>query len=108
MAPAARPPRVDSYILMLTGAGALILLVAWLPMVLKPLSVPLSLPMICVALGALLFSASSGAMPDPRDFPRLAEFPPAVIDKNDLSQNSFKEWKRRISNELKRNYINSL
>lgn len=64
---------MDSYILMLTGAGALILLVAWLPMVLKPLSLPLSLPMICVALGALLFSASSGAMPDPRDFPRLAE-----------------------------------
>ncbi|PVM88622.1 cation transporter [Caulobacter endophyticus] len=42
------------YILGLTGAGVLIALVAWLPLVLRRL--PISLPIICIALGAALFS----------------------------------------------------
>ena len=44
---------MDSYILLLVGAGALILLVAWLPMALREL--PLSLPMFCVAFGFAVF-----------------------------------------------------
>lgn len=42
------PP--EPYILWLTGAGLLIALVAWLPLALKRL--PLSLPIICIAIGA--------------------------------------------------------
>ena len=42
------PP--DPYILILTGAGLLIALVAWLPLALKKL--PLSLPIVCIAIGA--------------------------------------------------------
>ncbi|HEX8382112.1 MAG TPA: cation:proton antiporter [Sphingomonas sp.] len=45
------PP--DPYILALTGAGLLIALVAWLPLALKKL--PLSLPIVCIAIGAALF-----------------------------------------------------
>jgi NhaP-type Na+/H+ or K+/H+ antiporter len=42
------------YILAMTGAGAMVALVAWLPLVLRRL--PISLPIICIALGAALFS----------------------------------------------------
>jgi NhaP-type Na+/H+ or K+/H+ antiporter len=45
------PP--EPYILALTGAGMLIALVAWLPLALKKL--PLSLPIVCIAIGAALF-----------------------------------------------------
>lgn len=41
------------YILAMTGAGVLIALVAWLPLALRKL--PLSLPIVCIALGAALF-----------------------------------------------------
>lgn len=51
------PP--DDWILFLLGSGLLIAMVAWLPLVLKRL--PLSLPIVCVALGAMLYTA--GAMP---------------------------------------------
>ena len=44
----------DPYILVLTGAGFLIALVAWLPLALRKL--PLSLPIVCIALSAALFS----------------------------------------------------
>lgn len=44
----------DPYILVLTGAGFLISLVAWLPLALRRL--PLSLPIVCIGLGAALFS----------------------------------------------------
>lgn len=49
------PPEFSptSYILVLTGAGLLIALVAWLPLALKRL--PLSLPIVCIAIGAALF-----------------------------------------------------
>ena len=43
----------DPYILILTGFGVLIALVAWLPIALKRL--PLSLPIICIAIGAAVF-----------------------------------------------------
>ncbi|RYD97931.1 MAG: sodium:proton antiporter [Sphingobacteriales bacterium] len=41
------------YILILTGVGLLIALVAWLPLALRRL--PLSLPIVCIAIGAGLF-----------------------------------------------------
>ncbi|RAI58352.1 cation:proton antiporter [Roseicella frigidaeris] len=44
----------DPYILALTGLGLLIALVAWLPLALKRL--PLSLPIVCLGIGAALFS----------------------------------------------------
>jgi NhaP-type Na+/H+ or K+/H+ antiporter len=43
----------DPYILILTGFGVLIALVAWLPLALKRL--PLSLPIICIVIGAGVF-----------------------------------------------------
>ena len=51
------PP--DPYILFLLGAGLLIALVAWLPLALKKL--PLSLPIVCIVIGAALFA--TGKMP---------------------------------------------
>ena len=44
----------DPYIVALTGAGLLIALVAWLPLALRRL--PISLPIVCLAIGGLLFS----------------------------------------------------
>ncbi len=44
----------EPYIFLLIGFGALVLLTAWLPMVLK--EAPLSLPIICVIIGAVLFA----------------------------------------------------
>ncbi|HYI96505.1 MAG TPA: sodium:proton antiporter [Bryobacteraceae bacterium] len=46
----------DSYILLLIGFGALVLLTAWLPMVLS--EAPLSLPIACVGIGAAVFTTS--------------------------------------------------
>ena len=60
------------YILALTGAGVLIALVAWLPIALKRL--PLSLPIICIGLGALLFSLPQVTLsPLPMDHPEVTE-----------------------------------
>jgi sodium/hydrogen antiporter len=44
----------NAYIFLLIGFGALVLLTAWLPMVLK--EAPLSLPILCVVIGAVIFS----------------------------------------------------
>ena len=44
----------DLYPVILIGFGALVLLTAWLPMVLK--EAPLSLPVVCVAIGAIVFA----------------------------------------------------
>lgn len=41
------------YVLILSVFGGVVLLTAWLPLVLKNL--PLSLPMVCIAIGALIF-----------------------------------------------------
>ncbi|HEX8553633.1 MAG TPA: cation:proton antiporter [Sphingomonas sp.] len=62
----------DPYILILTGFGLLIALVAWLPLALKKL--PLSLPIVCIALGAAVFSIPQvGLRPSPLDYPELTE-----------------------------------
>jgi NhaP-type Na+/H+ or K+/H+ antiporter len=64
---------LDPYILVLAGFGALVLLTAWLPMVLS--AAPLSLPIVCVGIGALLWVVPEvpGVAPDPTDYPALAE-----------------------------------
>ncbi|WP_025293501.1 cation:proton antiporter [Sphingomonas sanxanigenens] len=64
------PP--DPYILALTGIGMLIALVTWLPLALKRL--PLSLPIVCVALGAALFALPQIKLsPLPQAYPVLTE-----------------------------------
>lgn len=62
----------EPYILWLTGAGVLLALVAWLPLALRRL--PLSLPIVCIAVGALVFSLPGvGLRPIPLDYPIVAE-----------------------------------
>ena len=62
----------DPYILVLTGAGFLIALVAWLPLALKRL--PLSLPIVCIGLGAAIFSLPGmGLDPSPLAHPEFTE-----------------------------------
>ncbi len=62
----------EPYILWLTGAGILIALVAWLPLALKRL--PLSLPIICIAIGAAIFSLPAvGFRPMPLAYPEFTE-----------------------------------
>jgi len=62
----------DPYILVLTGTGFLIALVAWLPLALRRL--PLSLPIVCIALGAALFSLPQVSLaPSPLKYPEIAE-----------------------------------
>jgi NhaP-type Na+/H+ or K+/H+ antiporter len=64
---------MDPYIVVLAGVGAVVLLTAWLPMLLKEL--PLSLPIVCVAIGAAIFAIPGvpGAAPDPRQHLELTE-----------------------------------
>jgi sodium/hydrogen antiporter len=64
------PP--EPYLILLTGAGLLIALVAWLPLVLRRL--PLSLPIVCIAIGAALWS--TGRMP----FSPLPQENPAFVE----------------------------
>jgi NhaP-type Na+/H+ or K+/H+ antiporter len=60
------------YILALTGGGVLIALVAWLPLALRRL--PLSLPIVCIGLGALIFSLPGVTLrPLPDLYPAVAE-----------------------------------
>lgn len=62
----------EPYILLMTGMGILIALVAWLPLALKRL--PLSLPIVCIALGAALFSLPQVTLrPLPILYPDIAE-----------------------------------
>ncbi len=62
----------EPYILWLTGAGVLIALVAWLPLALRRL--PLSLPIICIAIGAGVFLLPAVSLrPMPLSFPKLTE-----------------------------------
>lgn len=68
------PPSLlpDAYILTLTGFGLLTALVVWLPLVLKKL--PLSLPILCIALGAALFSIPQITLrPLPLLYPEITE-----------------------------------
>jgi len=62
----------EPYILWLTGLGVLIALVAWLPLVLKRL--PLSLPILCIAVGAGIFLLPAVSLrPMPLSFPAVTE-----------------------------------
>lgn len=62
----------DPYILVLTGLGLLIALVTWLPLALRRL--PLSLPIICIVLGAALFSLPQITFePLPLAYPQVTE-----------------------------------
>lgn len=62
----------DPYILILTGAGVLIALVAWLPLALKRL--PLSLPIVCMGIGAALFLLPGVSLaPLPTRYPEITE-----------------------------------
>jgi NhaP-type Na+/H+ or K+/H+ antiporter len=64
---------MEPYIVVLAGFGAVVLMTAWLPMALKEL--PLSLPIFCVALGAVLFSFPDipGIAPRPQENLALTE-----------------------------------
>jgi NhaP-type Na+/H+ or K+/H+ antiporter len=64
---------MEPYIVVLAGFGALVLLTAWLPLVLK--KAPLSLPIACVAIGAGLFAIPNlpGTTPHPADYPAVVE-----------------------------------
>ena len=64
---------MDPYIVLLTGFGAVVLLTAWLPMLLKEL--PLSLPIICVGIGALVYANSGllGEAPHPQEHLKIVE-----------------------------------
>jgi NhaP-type Na+/H+ or K+/H+ antiporter len=62
---------MSEYMLVLVGLGSLILLVAWLPMLLKEL--PLSLPMFCIGFGALAFWLAPLDAPLPTEFPKVTE-----------------------------------
>lgn len=62
----------DPYILLLTGAGLLIALVAWLPLALRRL--PLSLPIVCIGLGAAIFALPQVTLqPLPMTYPDITE-----------------------------------
>jgi sodium/hydrogen antiporter len=62
----------DPYILLLTGAGFLIAIVAWLPLALRRL--PLSLPIVCIGLGAMLFTLPRVTLrPMPMEHPEVTE-----------------------------------
>jgi sodium/hydrogen antiporter len=64
---------MEPYIVVLAAFGVLILLTAWLPMVLK--EAPLSLPMLCVGLGAALFALPGvpGGAPHPAAHLKIVE-----------------------------------
>jgi sodium/hydrogen antiporter len=57
---------MDTYIILLALFGMVVLLTAWLPMVLKEL--PLSLPMICIAFGALFVWSPLSSIVDSNPF----------------------------------------
>jgi NhaP-type Na+/H+ or K+/H+ antiporter len=64
---------MDPYIVVLAGFGAVVLLTAWLPMLLREL--PLSLPIFCVGLGAVIFSIPQvpGIAPHPQEHLAITE-----------------------------------
>lgn len=71
---AAQAPKLEEhYFEIMFGLGAMILLIAWLPIIIKKL--PLSLPIVCVAIGFVLFSFEpfSSWAPHPDKTPTLVE-----------------------------------
>ena len=64
----------DPYIGFLLGLGAMVLLVSWAPLGLKRVQMPLTLPILCVALGYGLFETRIfSANPSPRTWDTLTE-----------------------------------
>ncbi|MEO8010295.1 MAG: cation:proton antiporter, partial [Dokdonella sp.] len=62
----------DPYIVVLFVIGSLVALVAWLPLVFR--RAPLSLPIVCVALGCGIFSLPHvGFAPMPQAYPEITE-----------------------------------
>ncbi len=71
---AAQVPKLNEhYFQILFGLGAMILVIAWVPILLKKL--PLSLPIVCVGIGVILFSFPpfSSWAPHPDKTPTLVE-----------------------------------
>lgn len=70
---------MTAWVVILTAFGAVVLLTAWLPMVMREL--PLSLPMVCVGLGAAGFAlpVASGYAPNPTDELMLTEHVTEVV-----------------------------
>ncbi len=64
---------MEPYVALMAALGALILTTAWLPLLLVRL--PLTLPFVCVAIGAALFSIPGlpGPAPSPTAFPEIVE-----------------------------------
>lgn len=74
------PPAVADYVVLLLGFGCLVLLTAWLPMVLT--RAPLSLPIVCVAIGAGVFALPGvqGTFPHPQNhLPVVERFSEMVV-----------------------------
>lgn len=61
-----------NYIVLIAAFGAIVLLTAWLPLILK--KAPLTLPIICVAIGAVAFAPGLGVIA----MPNLKQNLPAV------------------------------
>ena len=62
----------DPYIIFMLGLGVIVLLVAWLPLALR--NFPVSLAILCLALGAAIFSMGWIKVdPDPRTYDTLVE-----------------------------------
>ncbi len=62
----------DPYIMMLTGFGVLTALVVWLPLALRKM--PLSLPIVCIALGMAIFWLPQVTLkPLPMTYPLITE-----------------------------------
>jgi NhaP-type Na+/H+ or K+/H+ antiporter len=67
------PKLEEHYLAIVFGVGAMILLIAWLPIALK--KIPLSLPIFCVVVGIILFSFPPFSFwaPHPNKTPTLVE-----------------------------------
>ncbi len=65
---------VEPYIAFLFGIGGMVLLASWAPLGLKRLPLPMTLPIVCVGLGVMLFGANVFSMdPSPRTWDTLTE-----------------------------------
>ncbi|WP_106476385.1 cation:proton antiporter [Phytohalomonas tamaricis] len=62
---------MEPHIIFMGGFGLLILLVAWVPILIRNL--PLSLPIICIAIGFAFFSFIGEGGLQPRDYPGTTE-----------------------------------
>ena len=69
----------ETYIIFLIGFGGLVLLTAWLPMMLS--EAPLSLPIVCVIIGAVVFALPVGwVIPHPSiNLPLVERFTEFIV-----------------------------